>query len=840
MKKILLTYLIILFGLQLIVAQDKSLLSADGYFENRDYVHAIKYYKKALRKSDNFKLQKDIAFHIAMSYYNMNDYSGALEWFEEASGDVSNEELYLKYGEALAIEGKFEEAISILQKIESNSRNTQYINQKIAAIKLLTSQSHTDTLGLVNAVFDLNSEFSDYGIAQWDDKYVISSARKEGFSGRVDGRTGQGFSNLFSTITDDGGYSWSPPRKISGKFNTNENEGSFSYDAVNQTAYWTRCTEKSDLCLIYLSHFNSFKNNWTKAEKAPFQISGFDYGHPFISQNGQTLFFTSNMPDGYGEKDIWKIKRKQDGSWGIPVNMGSGINTDGNEAFPSIYGDTLLFFASDKHKSLGRYDIFFSLKEGLSFEKVASLGYPINSAADDYGLLLDKGGKNGWFCSDRNLETSDDIYSFNGFPIKIVVSGKVLHELDNKVIANATIIYTNIEDITDSIKTNKDGEFLLYLNAFDEYRISALKDNFYTEYKTVDSRSKEILFAPPPQKQINFYLTKTQYSCAIKGLITHRDNGEVMSNVKVEIYTDDGFSTYSKSDIYGIYQFEGLKPKTIYTIRTSKDGYFSESRVCKLPKVNEASVFWRGNGYDMDFELTRIQVKNEVALRNIYYDFNKSSLRMSSKVELNKLASMLYETPKVVVQINAHTDAIGSPEYNMKLSAERAKSVVDYLVMNGISRGRLIAKGYGESNLLIKDAQTEEQHQANRRTTFKVTEIIGSSTVEIKNSEVAYETEIAVEYQSELIYRIQIATTSKQKNKETSFGEIKKSISGSIITENSVGQVYKYEVGNRYSFKEVKQLQTDLKNLGYKDCFVTAYYKGRKIAVSQAIKLENN
>jgi outer membrane protein OmpA-like peptidoglycan-associated protein len=833
MKKLLLTYVFLFVGLQFLVSQEKAMQSADSYFENRDYVNAIKQYKKALRKSDNFRLQKNIAYHIALSYYNMNDYNGALEWFEEASGDASKEDLYIKYSEALSIEGKYEEAISILQQINNSSADKAFIDQKIAGIRLISKQIINDTLGLVFSEDDLNTEYSDYGISPWENKFVISSARKEG--SRIDGRTGQGFSNLFSSQMDENGNSWSPPRKISGKFNTNENEGSFSYDEINQTAYWTRCTEKSDLCLIYLSHFNPFKNSWTKPEKAKFQISGFNYGHPFISNDGRTLVFSSNLPDGFGEKDIWKIGRKQDGSWGIAVNLGPQVNTEGNEAFPSLYGDSLLFFTSDRHKNLGRYDIFFSLKEGLQFSKVANLGYPINSAADDYGIVLDDSGKNGWFCSDRNLETSDDIYGFNGFPIKISVIGKVLHKTDNQPIANAKIVYTSEDDVSDSLTSNENGEFILYLNAFDEYRISAIKDNYYTEHKTVNTSKKEILFAPPPQKEVNFQLSKTQYNCAIRGLISNRETQKPMADVKVEIYNEDGFSTYSKSNSQGIYQFEGLKPRTIYTVRTSKEGYFSESRVCNLPLVDATSVFWKGNGYDMDFELMKIEVKSEITLNNIYYDFNKSSLRESSIIELNKLASMLFETPNVVVQISSHTDAIGTPDYNMKLSADRAQSVVDYLIMYGIDRSRLIAKGYGESKLLIKYAKTDAEHQANRRTTFKVVEILGGKRKNIAESESVYDD---FNQTNNLVYRIQIATTSKPKNMASAFSDIKNKFDGIIINENIIGGIYKYEVGEFNNFKDVKELQKALKKLGYKDCFIISYFKEQKIAVSKAIKME--
>lgn len=830
-----------IFVLSGILAQNKAMLTADNYFTKRDYTQAIKLYKKAIKKSDEFKEQKRIAYQIALSYYHMNDYKSSLEWFEDASGNAeNNDQLYVYYSEALSIEGKYDEALSLLYKIEKTSSDSAIVKQKIKGIKILVKQQTSDSLNITSPLTDLNSDYSDYGIAYFGNKMVVSSARNESTTGRTDGRTGQGFSNLYYTAYDDNNDQWAELRKMSAKFNTNENEGSFAFDSINQTAYWTRCSEKTDLCLIYLSHYNKFNKKWSKAVKVPFQLSNFDYGHPFVDEDGKTLFFTSNMKPGYGGKDIWKISRKNDGSWGVPVNLGEGINTEGNEAFPSIYGDSLLFFASDRHNTLGRYDIFFSLREGLDFKKVTNLGYPINSAADDFGLLLGKSGKNGWFCSDRNLETSDDIYSFKGFPIKIVVEGKVIHELDNSPIANATISFIDIEGKTDSIKSDKNGDYLLYLDAFDNFRLSASKDKYYTDYKTINTKDKDILSSPPPQLHLDFYLSKTIYPCAIKGFISNKETSKPMENVKVEIYNDAGFSNWTFSDKYGNYKFDGLKPNTIYTIRTSKDGYFSESRVCNLPKINEAKVFFKGNGYDMDFELMKIQIKNEIVLSNIYYDFNKSNLRETSKIELNRLASMLRETPNVVVQISAHTDEIGSDSYNLKLSASRAQSVVDYLVSKGIARDRLIAKGYGESRLLIKNATTDDEHQANRRTTFKVVEILGSSkeVLDTENETIPINNESNIQTAMGLAYRVQIISSSEQKNTNTSFVDIYNSINGIKLFESKNYDLFKYEVGEVKTFKEAKLLKAKLKKIGYKDCFITAYLEGEKIAVSKATKME--
>ncbi len=112
--------------------------------------------------------------------------------------------------------------------------------------------------------------------------------------------------------------------------------------------------------------------------------------------------------------------------------------------------------------------------------------------------------------------------------------------------------------------------------------------------------------------------------------------------------------------------------------------------------------------------------KEEVKIDNIYYDYDKADLREESKIELNKLVNILKETPDVKLQINSHSDERGEANYNKELSQRRAQSVVDYLIAKGINPDRLIAKGYGFEMPLIKHAKTEEQHQKNRRTTFKI------------------------------------------------------------------------------------------------------------------------
>lgn len=827
MKRLLLIYVILMMLSYSVKGQNKALSHADAAFDNRDYVGAISQYKKALRKTVDFTVQQQIAYGIAMSYFHMNDYKNAAHWFEDAIGDhTNNVQSYFYYAQVLVIENKFEEAKDILERAKIQNHDNAEVDNRIAAIDLIIENKAIDTSDVVTIVPVINSEYSDYSIGSWHGGIVFSSTRKEKVNQSTDGRTGQGFSNLYFSKYHEGKQKWSQPESLSKKLNTLYNDGAFTFDEVNNIAYWTTCTEKPGSCLIYFSIYTPETQKWTKPEKLSFMNPDYSYGHPYINEGGDILYFTSNMTGGYGKNDIWKITRKAD-MWGVPVNLGENINTEKNEMFPSVYGDTLLFFSSDGLNSFGGLDIYFSIKKGISFTKPVTLGLPLNSAADDFSLLINSFGDGGFFCSNRNLQTSDDIYQFKGFPIKITIIGKVLDLVDNLPVTDAFIIIVDEDEKTDTILTDENGKYKLSLDAYEKYRISVMKDGFFKEEKLINTARNDLIFNSPPQLELDFYLTKKSYPCGISGIVTNRENNKPMADIKVTISNKVGFSTYVRTNQNGIYIFEGLKPNTIYTIKTGKQGYFSESRVCTLPKVNSEKVFSTINGYDMDFQLLQIQTKNEIALSNIYYDYNKATLRETSKIELNKLASMLRETPTIIIQINSHSDSRGRAEYNLKLSADRANSVVNYLVSNGVERNRLIAKGYGESMLLIQNAKNEDEHQANRRTTFQVIDD-GNVTKPSANAVVT----------PGLLYRVQLLSTGSARDLTSDFTELRSNISDINIYQIDAGTNYKYEAGNRYTFKEASLLKVALRKLGYTDCFVVSYYNDKKIPISEAQELE--
>jgi len=170
-----------------------------------------------------------------------------------------------------------------------------------------------------------------------------------------------------------------------------------------------------------------------------------------------------------------------------------------------------------------------------------------------------------------------------------------------------------------------------------------------------------------------------------------------------------------------------LQPNAEFTMIASKNGYFTKSiaysTIGKTPSQEELIQDVTNVTLDTTIVLEKLELEKAIVLENIYYDLDKANIRPDAALELDKLVKILQDNPDIKIELSSHTDSRASDEYNQDLSQRRAESAVNYIISQGISKDRLVAKGYGESQLIIENAQTEEEHQVNRRTEFKVIEI---------------------------------------------------------------------------------------------------------------------
>ncbi len=601
---------------------------ADTAFVHGEFSTAIERYQKLLKKNKDFQSLKEIYYKLGTSLYSINKYREAKDWTEKAIEEgYSDAKVFLQYGEILVLLSDYKAAKGAFQQYINRSGDNS-INSKIVSCDFALSGKKSLVPIEIKNITELNSAYSEFGLALIKDKLIFASSRYNE-NDKFDNYTGQGFSDIYESGLGTLSNKWKEPTKLKGDINTKYNDGTFTYNSKSNIGYFMQCNGVSgnkENCSIFYSTYNEKDNSWCKSKQFDYSPLNSSVGHPAITSDGNTLFFVSDMPGSFGGKDIWMISKK-DGVWGQPLNAGNIINTAGNEVFPFIAGDSLLFFSSNYHPGYGGLDIFYvKIKNNSITGPVTNMLAPINSSTDDFSIVLGKTILEGYFCSNREGgKGQDDIYSFNRAPLILNAIGIIVDAESNKPVSNVTVYFKGDNGIIDSITTGSSGEF----------------------------------------------------------------------------------------------NFKNLKPDLKYAVTAVKEGFFSDSKNISTIGVKENMEFSKKTGVDLDFGLLKIS-KKEIVIPNISYDFNQSELKAESKIELDKLARILVETPKVIIEISAHTDEKGGDEYNLSLSQKRAQNVVNYLSSKGVSETRMVAKGYGESQPLKKNAQTEENHALNRRTTFKV------------------------------------------------------------------------------------------------------------------------
>ncbi|PSR03029.1 MAG: hypothetical protein BRD50_06560 [Bacteroidetes bacterium SW_11_45_7] len=610
-------------------------------YEQKKYMIAAELFQEEIEDKETDYLKARVAYKIGESYRMANKKDKAVTWYRQAADYGYGPQALYYQGLMLKSLERYEDAIKVFQEYaNAEPLEKAKAQNQIQACKQAKKWIEEETNMNVSIPENINSEYSDFApVLYQDHSLVFSSSRPDSYGDETYGWTGEEFSDFFQTS----------------KNYTKYHEGAAIFSSDGSTMYFTRCGssgEEDDYCLIYKSQKKP-NGVWGEAKRIQFFEDSVNVGHPYLTQNGERLFFSSDAEGGYGKNDLYYVNKTATG-WSSPINLGNAINTKGDELFPYLGDDKKLYFASDGHKGMGGLDIFTAQKKGNKWVNPKNMKPPINSGADDFGLIYDKTGprseedkilESGYFCSTRpGGKGNDDIYRFERKNISF-------YELEGVV---KRPVY---KDPTDPNSEVVDHEKLPQANV-------DLLQQF---------RNKE--------EKIASQLT-----------------GEDAS-----------------------FHFE-LERSSNYKVMASNEGYFSKSKNVTTKGKNDpdqVTVTIR-----IEIILEKIFEEKEIVIPNIYYDYDSSSLRDKSKPVLEDLAKLLKENKNIKIEIGSHTDSRGSDAYNQRLSKARAESVIEYLVSKGVNPQRLLAKGYGESQLVNDCVDgvdcTEEEHQKNRRTTFKV------------------------------------------------------------------------------------------------------------------------
>lgn len=571
-----------------------------------------------------------------------------------------------------------------------------------------------DTEFVVEPLNAINTIGSDISPALVEGKLYFSSIPEKYFNKKTLERKNKAFYDTYEAPLDANGLI-SQERKLVSGFGQMYHEGPVSYCTVtgelfatlNNTIYPDTVRKMFSVENIKLRLVIMKKNNgvWTIKEEFPFNNKKFHFAHPAISQTGDTLIFSSDQnSDSFGKSDLFMAVRTK-GVWSQPQNLGKLINTSGNEMFPTFLPGGLLAFASDGHTGgNGGLDIWYTRFPTIG--EVKNAGSKINSTFDDFGLVITPDKSLGYFTSNNPNQGSDDIYCIRFNKTYKIFRGKVVDDFTGLPIAGSQVklLDCNGENM---VVTHADdsGNFQIEVDLKNCPTIEATKTGYEKERKDIS----KLDYAELRLKQQVPLLT-------IK--IIDKESGKVLDFVKLDILKGEHEPfLLTKVDNYFNLRINKLGEYVFYV---SKEGY--------LPERISYSATDNGSGkYSLVVPLEKMAPGKQFVLEDLYYDLDKYNIRPDAAMVLDRLITILNENPEIKIELGSHTDCRASSNYNMKLSQNRSNSVVSYLILKGIASNRLVAKGYGESQLVNKCADgvscTEAEHQANRRTVVKILEI---------------------------------------------------------------------------------------------------------------------
>ena len=473
--------------------QKKGVAAADKKFDNYSYVDAIATYEKVAAKGykDEKMFQK-----LGDSYYFIADLIQAEKWYTALfEMNASQEpEYYYRYSQSLKAVGNYTKADKMVEQFIAKSATDQ--RGKLFASQRDYLNDIKENSGKYE-IFDagINSPYSDYGSAYYNNTVLFASARDTGgVAKKLFKWNNESFTNLYSSqISSDG--SMDKPEVFNKNINSRFHESTPVFTKDGQTMYFTRNNylngkkQKDSRRVILLKLYKATNENgkWVNVQELPFNSNEYSVAHPALSVDEKTLYFASDMPGTKGLSDLFKVSINPNDTYGTPENLGLPINTESRETFPYISPDNKMYFASDGHPGLGGLDVFVmdlsSKTPGITIE---NLGTPINSTQDDFSFVIDAENKKGFVTSNREGGLgSDDIYRFNKFPVPVcnqALQGVIKDQDTGLVLANAKVsLFDSNFNLIKENTTASSGDYTFEVECGKTYYLRGEKSEYETK-----------------------------------------------------------------------------------------------------------------------------------------------------------------------------------------------------------------------------------------------------------------------------------------------------------------------------------------------------------------------
>jgi peptidoglycan-associated lipoprotein len=464
-------------------------------FEAGEYFDAIDSFKNTYSKTKDKTLKADMVFMVAECYRLTNDPKNAEVWYKKVvKTPNAKPEAQYWYAESLKKNGRYDLAIIEFKKYKQIVPGDAKADLGIRSCELSLEWLKNPEPYKVTEQKDLNSKDSDFSPAYARDDFGVmyfTSSRDGATGNSTSGATGQSFTDIFESRLDKKGK-WSTPLPVE-VLNSEFEEGTPSFSADYKEIYYTKCEagkRETKGCVIMYSKLTG--TEWSEPENIGILSDSLVAAHPSISADGLTLYFVSDKPGGSGGKDIYFVTRENANSaWSSPKNIGTDINTKGNELFPYIRKNGILYFASDGIIGMGGLDIFKATPQPDGGWLVENMKSPINSFADDFGIVFQDGAESGVFSSTRKGRGNDDLYTFELPPLKFNVTGLVKDEKTGAIMPGATVQLIASDGANLQTATGTIGDFKFALNPGVDYIFLASQKGYLNGKEKETTKGQE-------------------------------------------------------------------------------------------------------------------------------------------------------------------------------------------------------------------------------------------------------------------------------------------------------------------------------------------------------------
>jgi outer membrane protein OmpA-like peptidoglycan-associated protein/tetratricopeptide (TPR) repeat protein len=719
---------------------------ADEKFEAKDYVNALDFYTKYYDATKD----RSVTYKMGLANMAMNDYTKAEASFSrslqrsKASSFEAPEEARLYLGMMQKMNEKYDEALVTFEEFIKTSKDDAKVaraKSELEGAKMAMRMKENVKLTLENLGTKVNTPNSEYS-PTISGNMLYFAALRDGKITVIDGKEGDFYAKIYrASISDKGEFD--KPEPLSGDVNRlGSHQGNVSFSPDGQTMYFTRFSLSGNTVGESTIFFSAKQGDgtWGAAKEVAGVNGKWQAKHPAMGElyGKPVLFFTSNMESTKGGFDVFYANKVSEGEFSAPVNLGDVINTTGDDETP-FYQNGKLYFSSNGHPTIGGSDIFVASWNGATWTKPENMGKGYNSPANDSYFTMDANGT-ALFTSNRkggrSLKSTccEDIYIVKAEPVVIDL---VVDAFDPKKQPMKGLTYEFRDLSTKALNNTKtDDKYTSLLTKKRSYTIIVSKPGYYNDtlsFNTMDIDKTTTVKKTATMRPLAIISANLQASA--------RADGQALSGVTYTLI--EIASNKSDSRVIDIYR-AGLPLNKSFRLIGSKAGFTGDTVTFNTNDIKETVTIEKM--LNLKPKIITVKRNEKIALPNIFYKLDKfeaNEAHMQAFDEAQRSLDYLYNImakyPELVIELGSHTDARGSDAYNLTLSQKRADGVKAYLVSKGIQSDKIIAKGYGETQLVNRCGNgvkcEEDEHLQNRRTEFKI--VSGPTSIEITEQQPA-------------------------------------------------------------------------------------------------------